>query len=301
MTASFFVPVDMNDAVLTASNIPEDDYPAWVSGETVAIGDRRIRTTTHKVYEAAFSGVANDAPENNASQWITVGSTNRWRPFDGSLGQDATNSGSITYTFAAPIRLDAIAFVGLGAVSARVVVKNSDGDVVYDETRDLVDASLIGSWLEYFTYETEYDPEQVFTGLPVFALSTVEVTLDGEGGAASVGEIVFGREVVLGKILSGSRSGFTDYTVRNVDDFGNIDLVTRATARKAEWRFIYDTRSNRRIQRELENARGKKCFFYPGENMTDFYLSVFGVADEFYPALDAGGNTIDTLSLTGVS
>jgi hypothetical protein len=301
MTASMFVPIAMNDAVLTASNIPEDDYAAWASGASYTAGDRVIRAVTHSVYEAATTGISNTAPESDAVMWIRVGATNRWRPFDGSIGQDASQSGTVTYTFTAPSVNDAIAFVGLTAVSVQVVVKDASSVVKYDETRQLVDGSNISSWLDFFTYETEFDDEQVFTDLPIFATYTVEVTIDGDGGAAGVGEIVFGKQVSLGKIVDGSRSGFTDYTTRTVDDFGNIELVQRPTARKAEWLFVFDTRSNRRIQKALESARGTKCFFYPGADMADFYLSVFGVADEFYPSLSAGGTTVDTLSLTGVS
>lgn len=301
MTASMFVPIAMNDAVLTASNIPETDYPAWVSGTSYTTGDRVIRVVTHSVYEAATTGVSSIAPENDAVQWIRVGATNRWRPFDGSIGQDASQSGTVTYTFTSPSVNDAIAFVGLIAVSVRVVVKDASAVVRYDETRELVDGSGIASWLDYFTYETSFDDEQVFVDLPVFPTYTVEITIDGDGGTAGVGEIVFGKQVPLGPILDGSRSGFTDYTTRTVDAFGNIELIRRPSARKAEWMFAFDTRSNRRIQRALENARGLKCFFYPGEGMLDFYLSVFGVADEFYPSLSSSGTTVDALSLTGVS
>ena len=301
MTASMVVPIKVNDAVLTASNIPEDDYPVWVNGATYTLGARAIRTVTHSVYERVVAGVSSEAPENDPDSWVRVGATNRWRPFDGSLGQVASNSSSITYTLTSPVMADAVAFVNLAAVSVQVVVKDASSIVKYDQTRELIDTSAISSWLDYFTYETQYEPEQVFIGLPIFSSYTVEITLDGEGGDASVGEIVFGRAVILGKILDGSRSGFNDYTSRNIDQFGNIELTVRPTARKAEWRFAFDTRSNRQIQRELEKARGIKCFFYPGEDMTEFYLSVFGIAEEFYPSLSAGGTTIDTLSLVGAA
>ena len=254
MTAAMFVPIAMNDAVLTASNIPETDYPAWVTGTSYTTGDRVIRTVTHSVYEAVTTGVSNTAPENDPVQWIRVGATNRWRPFDGSIGQDASQTGTVTYTITSPTVNDAIAFVGLIAVSVRVLIKDASAVVKYDVTRDLVDGSGIASWLDFFSYESEYEEEQVFVDLPLLPTYTAEITIDGGGGTAGIGEIVFGKQVILGNILDGSRSGFTDYTTRTVDDFGNIELIRRPTARKAEWMFAFDTRSNRRIQRALENA-----------------------------------------------
>jgi hypothetical protein len=299
--AIMVVPIGMTSASLEASNVPENDYPAWVSGTNYAVGDRRIRTTTHKVYEDLIGGASTVAPENDPTRWAVVGSTNRWRAFDASVGQSVSQSGTITYTIRAASKATAIAFVGLVAVSVRVVVKDASAVVLSDETRNLVDTSGITDWELYFTYETETDPEQVFTGLPLYAGYSVEITIDAGGGAAEVGEIIIGRAVVLGTIESGARSGFTDYSARNVDDYGNVTLIRRTFARKAEWPIIFPTRSNRRLQRELENARGTICYFHPGDGMTDFYLGVLGTADEFFPELAAGGTTFATLSLTGVA
>lgn len=300
MTAQMIVP---GTFTLDASNVPENDYPAWVSGTTYAVGDRVIRTTTHKVYEDVIGGVSNTAPESDPTRWSVVGSTNRWRAFDASLGQSVTQSGSITYTVTLTSKARAIAFVGLAATSLRVVVKDASATPVtkYDEARNLVDTSGVSDWEQYFTYEQEYDPEQVFMGLPAYNGYSIEITIDAGGGTAEVGEILIGRDVPLGEIESGARSGFTDYSARNVDDYGNTTLIRRAFARKSEWPLVFETISNRRIQRELERARGTVCYFHPGDDMGAYYIGVLGLADEFYPELQASGTTFATLSLTGVS
>ena len=49
------VPIDVDDAMLSSTTIaePAATETAWVSGGTYAIGDKRIRTQTHRVYQSA--------------------------------------------------------------------------------------------------------------------------------------------------------------------------------------------------------------------------------------------------------
>jgi hypothetical protein len=105
----------------------------------------------------------------------------------------------------------------------------------------------------------------------------------------------------LGIVTENSRSGFTDYSRKEIDAFGNITIVKRPTARKAEWEFIFLTQSNRRIQRALEEARGAPAFFYAGAELAALDLNVYGVVDDFFPALKTGAYTESTLTLTGAS
>jgi hypothetical protein len=45
-------PIVINDAVLSSSNVPETDYPAWSATSAYALGDRVIVAALHKIYEA---------------------------------------------------------------------------------------------------------------------------------------------------------------------------------------------------------------------------------------------------------
>ncbi|WP_339112863.1 hypothetical protein [Thioclava sp. GXIMD2076] len=301
--ALMIIPVPLGAGNMQASNVSEDDYGNWASGTSYAVGDRVILTATHRIYEALApgSGVHPVSGSNAGDYWVEVGSTNRWRAFDATLGQATTRGESITYTLGLPARVDAIAFIDLVAISLQVVIRDAGGGVVYDRTADLLDTSQIQSWADFFTYEDSFDPEQVFVDLGALSGFTLEITISNPGGTASVAEIVMGRGEYLGDVLDGSRSGFTDYSRRETDDYGNVSIVKRPTARKAEWQLAFDTAANRRIQRALEQARGAPAYFYPGDGMTPFALAVYGVADDFFPALSGGGRTIATLTLTGVA
>lgn len=302
MSALVIIPFPVTDGSLSYSNIAEDDYSAWAIGTTYDEGDYVIRTSTHKVYLSVADGNLGKTPEtDDGTWWIEVGATNKWRPFDAKLGQSASKTDAVQYIIGLPSRMDAIALIGVVAVEAIITVEDPDENVTFTETRELLDTSGIASWLDFFTYEDTYDPEVVFSGIDALSGYTMQITINNPGGTASVAEICAGRVENLGDIVDGAASGFIDYSTKLIDDFGNITVYKRPTARKAEWEISFDTRSNKRIQTALQDARGAPAFFYPGDDMTDFYLSVYGVADEFLPRLGAGGKTQATLSLTGVT
>ena len=304
MTAIMIVPFAVTDGNLVSSNVPENDYPAWAAPTSYAQGARVISTATHLVYESVSDGNIGNNPTvaaNIPTHWLVVGSTNRWRAFDTSLGQSTTNVGDINYAIGVITRMDAVAFIGLVATSVRVVVRNPSGAVTYDQSTELLDVSDITDWLDFVTFDGAFDNETVFENISAVAGSDLEITISTLNGIAEVSEVIAGKAEQLGIVLAGTRSGFTDYSRRVVDDFGNITIVKRPTARRAEWEISFPTRANRRIQRALEEARGAPAFFYPGANMTDFYISVYGVADDFFPVLQVGERTQATLSLTGAA
>lgn len=302
--AMMIIPFEVSEGNMLACNVPENDHPVWTAGATFNLGDRVISTVTHRVYQSvANANTARDPTEagNVPTYWVEVGSTNRWRAFDKTLGQDTAKADSIAYTIGLPSRMDAIAFVDIVAVALRLAITDAGGSTVYDRTVQLLDVSGISSWLDFFTYEETYDPEVVLTDLGAMPGGRAEITISNPGGVASVAEIVAGRSEYIGTILDGTRSGFTGYTRREVDEFGNISFTKRPTARRAEWEISFETRANRRIQRALEDAQFAPAYFYPGDDMTDFFVAIYGIADDFFPSLSGGGSTQATLTLTGVA
>lgn len=134
MTFNIMVPVTIADANFDASNVPETDYTAWSSATAYGVGDRVIITgTTHLIYECLIAHT-NKSPLVTANLypavgafWITVGATNRWRPFDKKLSSLTTKSGDIAYRLLMTAALvDTVAFFGVTGGSVQVIVYNTD-------------------------------------------------------------------------------------------------------------------------------------------------------------------------------
>ena len=80
-------PTPINAAVLTSSNVVENDRPAWNNGTTYAADAEVISTTTHRIYRSTLAGnVANDPTLPGTSKWTDIGPTNKWAMFDGVVG-----------------------------------------------------------------------------------------------------------------------------------------------------------------------------------------------------------------------
>ena len=68
-------PFELTGAVLTSSTVPENDYAEWAAGTAYTAGQKVIRLTTHKIYEALAS-TTGDTPETSPTKWLDLGATN---------------------------------------------------------------------------------------------------------------------------------------------------------------------------------------------------------------------------------
>lgn len=216
---------------LIYSNIPETDYAAWVSGATYAMNDRVIRTTTHSVYQRAVAGAGTTPPETDTTNWVRIGPTNRWAPFDEKVGTGASNTGVITYLLK-PGRLNGLALLGVvaGKATVSLVVNN---ETVYTASIDLDSGNAVGNWYEYF-YEPIYQQgEVVITDLldaalfdvPGYSEGILSVTLERPTETVSCGMLVVGIASDVGLTQYGARVSVRDYSKKDADSFGNYTLT----------------------------------------------------------------------------
>jgi|GEM_PF-1765456 len=117
-------PLAIDDATLTASNVPETDHAAWDGATSYTVGQRVILVSTHSVYEAV--AISTDrtpglpanifSDQNPGGVWLRVGATNRWKAFDQRLNDPVTQSGTIAYTLTGSQLSDGLAFFNLAAL-----------------------------------------------------------------------------------------------------------------------------------------------------------------------------------------
>jgi len=276
-------PMEITDAVLTASNVVENDHAVWSAVTTYSAGNRVISTATHKVYESIAGGNLNRNPVTDlvAAFWITIGATNRWKAFDGIINDPVTRATSITYTMA-PVNIsDGMALFGLLASSVQLVVKSAAAATLFDQTIVLIDRTEQVTWFSWF-----YDPidnfetEAIFTGFPGFPGNTIEITILG-GASTQVGEIVTGRNQLLGLSLSGAAIGIEDFSRKERDDFGRATIVPRAFADTATFQFSFPPEDARRVKRVLTRLRASPAVWFAGVEFRSHGTTVFGFYNSF--------------------
>jgi len=255
-------PIALTDSILTSSNVAETDYAAWDVGTAYVTGNRCIVISTHKIYEAIANVTGGSSPEidvlTTTPKWIAVGATNRWKAYDKIIGSKTSQSTSITYKITPGEIFDAIAFLGLDAVSVRVVITDPIEGVVYDETKELLTTVLTGTslvmdWYTYFFSSIIRITDFVFLDIPLYLNAVMDITITYTGGTASVGEIVFGQKTRLGvtKADPNPTFGTVDFSTKEQDTFGNWQVVKRSFSKKMTCSLIVNNTVIDEIERLL--------------------------------------------------
>lgn len=250
-------PVEVTNSVLTASNITENDYAEWDVATTYAAGDKVIVIgTTHRIFESKInSNVGNDPTTDDGTNWLNLGATNKWRPFDGVIADQATNADTITYTLDPQSLTNSIAFFNLQANELVVTMTDPTDGVVYNNTINLVNNDAVTSWWGYFFEPIERTKEVILFDLPNYASAELGITIDNTGSDAKVGQIVFGNQLDLGLTTYGTTIGIQDYSRKEVDAFGNATIQERRYAQTVDYDVKVATTNVRSVQNTLATYR----------------------------------------------
>jgi len=218
------------------TNIPENDYAEWNSATAYVVSDRAMVTTAayHYIYQAITNNTNKDPtleidPINSPVDWQLVGKTNRWKPFDGYQSSQSTIATEMIYSVLVPDNniVDSIVLYNVNAYQARIIVTDDIEGVVYQTTVALVSESGITDYWEYFFAPVVRMQTLVLTGLPAYSGQRIDLQLMDEGGSPALGAFIIGLSQDIGKTQYGMQISSTDYSVKKIDDFGNITLTQR--------------------------------------------------------------------------
>lgn len=267
-------PITVTNAVLVSSSVAETDHPAWSSGTSYGKGARVILAATHRIYESAVEGNVGNDPAGGAGKWLTVGPTNRWAMFDQALGSTTTAQGSITVTLTAAA-IGAIALLDVAAATVRVQTDTYDRTVA-------VTAGAI-----------------TFLDLPT-KTTRATVTITGPG-AVSVGTLLAGDVVGLGTTEASPSAGITDYSRREVDEFGEVTVVPRDWAKKMTAKAAIATTAIDNVFARLAAVRATPVLWIGGRGLDA--LTIYGffksVSIEVGQAISKLSLSVDGLSTAG--
>jgi peptidoglycan hydrolase CwlO-like protein len=264
-TLRLLQPVIIDPVMLTATNVPETDYPEWGADTTYALGARVMRAVAHKVYESVVAGNVGHDPSAGATQWIEVGPTNRWAMFDGALGTSTVKASSIIVTIA-PGTVNALALLDVSATSVRVQATG------YDRTLAVGAGPVL------------------FLDLPATGVAfTVTIT----GTEVSVGTLLIGKLVGLGVTEASPTAGITDFSRKEVDDFGEATIVERAWAKRMTARALIRSDATDAVVNRVATVRARPSLWI-GQDQLDS-LTLYGFFKDFSVEV---GESVSMLSLS---
>ena len=272
--------VETTDSILTSSNIPEDEYPAWVSGTRYTALDKVIYE--HKIYERIVTGSGATTPDLDQANWFDSGYTNRYRMFDNVISNVSSRTGGIKFTLTPNQTVNGIALLNVNASTVRVVMTDPVEGVVYDRTKELRISTNV---VDYYTYffaplmDLGNIDSAIFLDLPNKPTATITVYISSGAALVSVGEVVYGVQSIVGRTNYGTAIGITSYSRKDTDDFGKVTVIKRKNSKYADYDIDIDNTNLAFVQRLFQDIDSVPCVFIGNPEMEE--LIVYGFYKDF--------------------
>jgi len=281
-------PIDVTDAVLISSTAPEADYAAWAASTAYSVGDRVIRTATHRIYQRLAAGTTATAPELDPANWLYLAPTNRWAMFDAEISTQTSLASPLTVVLK-PGLANGLALFGLAGTTLAVTVRDGlSGPVVYSRSISL-DGTIVADWYQYFFEPYVQRSDVVLTDLPPYGNAHITIAISG-GGTVACGIVAVGTVYTLGDTQQGASVSIVDYSRKETDAFGVTSFVQRAYSKRMSLKLLLANAQLNKTQRVLADLRASPCAWLGTEAAGYEPLSVYGFYKDFsidiaYPAL----------------
>lgn len=289
----------VSNTTLTGSDVPENEYPTYSAGTTYALDAMVIDPVGHRIYRSLQNGNVGNPLVSPSAFWADQGPTNKWKCFDLSVSSQTTVGTSAYYEFTPNSAVNSVSLINIyGLSTVRIRLTDPVFGVVYDKTASLSGTISSSSWYAWF-----YEPRTartvfVATDLPSYptAILRVDITSNVSG---KVGAIVYGYQQTLGESLRpGVRLGLQDFSRKERNTFGEVELVQRAFAKRISFNLHLDNRKLDTTYNFLSDIRSTPCLWIL--QSTKQSLIMFGFYNNFeitIPYRDHSDCSIDIESL----
>jgi len=220
--------VEFHDSTITEPSVDEladvNYRGEWNAGVTYTVNALVIVVADHKRYISLQNGNVGYTPggAGNEAWWSDDGYTDRWKVFDAVVGSQATLTSAITYELD-PGPIDSVALLNIEAGTTTVTMTDVGGagdPIIWTETTK-VDGMLVS--------------DVAYTDFPLTYLTphiVIELSIPATGDSVKIGEIIVGQKESLGNTKYIPSVGITDYSIKEVDDFGNYTVLERAYSKR---------------------------------------------------------------------
>ena len=204
---------------------------------------------------------------SNATWWIEVSPTNRWKMFDISNTTQTTNADSIVVTITPGQVVNSVSLMNLEGISIRVKVTDPLEGVVYDKTVSLNNNGTINNWYNYFFSPISKKKSVVITDMPSYGTAIIEITVTNTGRTAKCGVCTLGQINYLGEGINlGATVGIQDYSRKEKNDFGDYVVVQRNYAKRAKYTMAVLNEQIDALQNLLADLRTTACVWIGDDN-----------------------------------
>lgn len=282
---NILIPFDVTDAMLTSSTIAEPSAAetAWVSAGTYAVGDVRIRATTHRRYEAqaAITG-STTPPEDDPTRWLDVGPTDRWALFDAEVSTQSRIVTPLSYVLR-PGFFNSVGVAGLdGAVLSLTLKDDPGGTVVDSRTVDLTEPPL--DWYDWAFGRINALTKVVLDGFVPYPDPELTITITAAPGVTvGAGMLALGDMVPLagesdfGGTTQGASAEPVTYSYIATDEYGTTSIKRRKATTDLRCEVVMPRAEADNAVAVLQRVLDMPAFFIPTQTPGYAGLIVFGL------------------------
>lgn len=277
-------PLTVTEEKLT-STIPEPDSSVgeveWSAG-TYDLGDRAIKSSTHSVYEVVADPSTTDDPEVGVNAtpatWVYVSPTNKYKMFD-QANNTASEGDNIVVDFTPVQLVNSVAAFNVDCNDITVKIYDVTDAVIYEKSIAMTERPLVNGWYNYFYSGFSITTKFVLLDLPPTTQNRIEVTFTGTD--ASVGTLIFGKQVKIGEAQWGTGAELLDFSNPEEDDFGNITFSDGFTAKLINYDVMIDTPSLDPVFTEVASLGKKPAVFVGNPTSIGDSTLVYGFVRDF--------------------
>jgi hypothetical protein len=276
--------VDGNNAALTDANSWEDlgeiDRGAllWVSAsyakDVFVVRNGRIWQS------AKDSNTDTPGDAATSSSWTDTGPTTRLKPFVLNTNAPAALKGGATWVFESPKSMNVMLLILPVGSAAYVTVKNSNDDVIYDETKFRLIKDSGGG-----PYNHDFGPlnpagRVICHGLPPGTGNKITLRITGSPTQnVGVTQVATGFAQSFGTTVTGSGAGVVGLQEPIEDPWGNITFPNRPVRRTARFRVSVGNKRNDQILSLAAKHLNRPAGMYMTDGV-EFGLCVYGFVRE---------------------
>jgi hypothetical protein len=277
------------DGSITATWVDGNYRGEWAVGSSYSVNAIVSYLPGHRMYKSLQNLNIGYTPGGvgNSTWWQDWGATERWSVFDEAVGSQAEFHDQITYELWPTGPIDSVALLNIEADSITVVMK--DGH----------DGAVVKTWHEHTLVDGLFVSDVVDTSFSsAIADPHILVSIDYAGGTAKIGEIVVGLKESLGDTKVNPSVGITDYSIKEVDAFGNYTVTERAYSKRLSCETIIPNTSLDATYNILAQYRALPAVWVGSEDYAS--MIIYGFYKDFSIELAYPSYSICTLEIEGL-
>ena len=290
-------------------------YSEWSSATTYSLGQiivvgtytgsNIVDITSSGTYKSLTNSNLNNNPVTSPTSWVRIGPTNQFAVFDNVISSSTVKDSDIIFVVKST-SVDSVAV--LNSTSDKINCAVSDAsysetflyNIAYSRTTQLNGSESI-DWFSYFFFDEYVQKTQaIYLDIPQVSNGIVSIKITGTVNVTA-GSFVEGQIKVLGATQYGASAGITDYSKKEVDEFGNTVLVVRNYSKRMQAKIFLSNSNLNTVQRILYSIRATPVLWIASDDsQLEEPLIVMGYYKDFDTEIAYPAHSLCNLTIEGL-